>query len=99
MTKEKGKDPGALAAGLEISAYEHQQQIPVQMIATAMRDGQGDYVREVSDALGQMQLQAWEAGFEVAVRIARHMGAHVVAADMEEALAGYWRSQGVEEDK
>jgi len=102
MTDEEDKTDerrrARLCAELEILREEQIRQIPSRMIATAMRDGRGDYAQEIADAVGQTQLQAWEAGFGVAVRIAKHMGAWQVADGMERALADYWLSQGVDEE-
>ena len=98
MTDQEESRLARMIAESEIQLAERLEKTPARMIATAMRDGRGDYAREIADAVGQTQLQAWEAGFGVAVRIASYMGAREVADVLEKALADYWRSQGVDDE-
>lgn len=59
------------------------------------RDVATDYI---ADLIGQIEHDAWEAGYEAAVRVAKHAFAPSVAQTLRGALADYWETQGVERE-
>jgi len=92
--------PNALAeaaAKAEIAAENAEQRVLMNIIAKSRSIDRSDMTLLV-DRIGQLELEAWEAGFEAAVRIAEHMGATALIEQMREALADYWETQGVGRD-
>ena len=87
---------GEAAAKADIDAEQSAAKVPVNIIAASRSIDRG--ADRVSDLIGQIEHDAWEAGFEAAVRIAEKMGATAVAQTLRDALADYWETQGVERE-
>jgi len=99
MLRELAEDVlGQAAANAEIAAEEAEQRVPVNIIATSRSIDRSERSLLV-DRIGQIEHDAWEAGFEAAVRIVEHEGGTAVAQTLREALADYWETQGVERDE
>lgn len=78
------------AAAAEQSAAK----IPANIIAKSRSIDRGE--GRIADLVGQIEHDAWEAGFEAAVRIVEHEGATTMAKLLRDALADYWETQGTE---
>jgi len=107
MTKDSFPDPEAVlhalpdmlakaAAKAEAEAEDHEAKAPVRIIAASRGVDRG--AERIGDLIGQVEHDAWEAGFETAVAIVRRSGAVQMADDLENALADYWETQGVERE-
>lgn len=84
-------------AKADAAAEQAKERVPVSIIARARSIDRSERSLLV-DRIGQIEHDAWEAGYEAAVRIARQLGATAVADDMESALADYWETQGIERE-
>ena len=107
MTQDNFPDPEAVlralpdmlakaAAKAEAEAEDYEAKAPVHIIAASRRIDRGE--GSIADLVGQIEHDAWEAGFETAVAIVRRSGAVQMADDLERALADYWEAQGVERE-
>jgi len=85
-------------AEADIAAERSAAKVPVNIIATSRSIDRSERSLLV-DRIGQIEHDAWEAGFEAAVRIVEHEGGTAVAQTLREALADYWETQGVERDE
>lgn len=70
--------------------------VPMNIIAKSRSIDRGE--GSIADLVGQIEHDAWEAGFEAAVRIVEHEGGTAVAEVLRDALADYWETQGVERE-
>jgi len=81
-------------AKADIAAEESTVKVPMNIIAKSRSIDRG--TERIADLIGQVEHDAWEAGFEAAVRIVEHEGGTAVAQTLREALADYSETQGVE---
>jgi len=85
------------AAKADIAAERTAAKVPMNIIAKSRSIDRG--AERIADLIGQIEHDAWEAGFEAAVRIVEHEGGTAVAQTLRDALAGYWETQGVEREE
>jgi len=86
------------AAKADIAAERTAAKVPMNIIAKSRSIDRSERSLLV-DRIGQIEHDAWEAGFEAAVRIVEHEGGTAVAQTLREALADYWETQGVEREE
>jgi hypothetical protein len=84
-------------AEADIAAEQSAAKVPMNIIAKSRSIDRSDLSLLV-DRIGQIEHDAWEAGFEAAVRIVEHEGATTLVEILREALADYWETQGVERE-